>query len=333
MKIKNKLHKAKNKNASVTIAICTHNRKKYLNLCLASLMKSIKDHNFKVIVVLNCCIDGSEELLKKYKKKLKLTYYKEQRIGLSNAKNKATYHTKTKYIVFLDDDAKPHSNWCDAIKKAIKTFDPDMFGGPFVPYYIEKKPDWFIDELGSSHLNTKRGIMADDDYLSGGNMGWKTKLLRSLGGFDTTLGMSGKNLSLGEETSLQARYLTGRSKKRVFIPEMKILHYVHPDKMKVLYVAKRSLIYGYLLSDINKLNSPSLMRSIKHLLFNAKLGFPLLLRILIRDKNKYKFWKTYAANYLSYHMIYFGCLLRHMKQKVNFNQAFCNKNKRASLAF
>lgn len=314
MKIKKNLYKKINKKASVTIAICTHNRKKYLNLCLASLQKSMKSHNFKVIVVLNCCNDGSEDLLRDYKKKFNLTYYKESKIGLSNAKNKAICHTKTKYIVFLDDDAKPHSGWCDAIEKAIKTYDPDMFGGPFVPFYIEKKPDWFVDELGSSHLNTKRGVMADDEYLSGGNMGWKTKLLRSLGGFDISLGMSGKKLSLGEETSLQACYLNSRPKKRVFVPEMKIFHYVHPEKMKVLYVAKRSLIYGYLLSDINMLSLPSLLCSMKHLLFNAKLGFPLLLRTIIRDKKKYKFWKTYAANYLSYHMIYFGCLIRHIKK-------------------
>lgn len=295
----------------------------------------MKNHKFKVIVVLNCCTDDTEKLLQHYQKSLNLTYYKEQKIGLSYARNKAIYHTKTEYIIFLDDDGKPFSGWCDAIKKAITSFDPDMFGGPFVPYYIEQKPDWFIDEFGSSHLNTKRGIMADDDYLSGGNMGWKTKLLRSLGGFDITLGMSGKKLSLGEETSLQACCQTSRSKKRIFIPEMKIFHYVHPCKMKVLYIAKRSLIYGFLLYDINKNNSPSFLFLIKHLIFNAKFGFPLLLRTLIRDKQKYKFWKTYAAKYLSYHMIFFGCLLRHIKQKIIFNRLFLalDKHKKALLSF
>lgn len=302
----------------VTVAICTHNRAKYLDACLAALAKSMKGHRIPTLIVANCCNDHTEEVAAGYRGILDLWVVKEDRLGLSNARNCALENVESSYIVFLDDDAMPLPSWCDAIDRIVKCVKPDIFGGPYYPYYLESKPGWFVDDFGSAHVASVDGFMTPGDYLSGGNMGWRLDLLKRIGGFDPDLGMRGSKLSLGEETAIQVRLERDDRIMRYFATDMCMLHYVSPGKMRLAYIAKRSFVYGYLLAEINPndwcLKNVGLMRLVR----DTKLGLPLVFRLFARDRSKYHYWKTYAAKYLSLHMITVGVLARKVMSASSF---------------
>ena len=52
--------------------------------------------------------------------------------------------------------------------------EADIFGGPYTPFYTDKKPMWFDDALGSAHLDLVDGLQVMPTFLSGGNMGWRS---------------------------------------------------------------------------------------------------------------------------------------------------------------
>lgn len=294
----------------VTVAICTHNRARFLDACLGSLLIAMKEHDFSVLVVANCCKDDTDEVVAKYKDSLQVRMVSEDALGLSHARNCAIANAASRYIVYLDDDAMPLPSWCDAIEKIVNDVEPDIFGGPYYPYYLESKPSWFDDDFGSAHQGVLDGFLSQGEYLSGGNMGWRVDLLKEIGGFSPDLGMTGSMLSLGEETAIQARLEQEFRIRGYFATDMCMLHYVHPVKMSLRYIAKRSYVYGYLLEDINPLDECLLNSGIIKSIADTKLGFPLLFRLFIRDRAKYRFWKTYAARFLSLHMIAIGVVAR-----------------------
>ena len=137
----------------------------------------------------------------------------------------------------------------------------------------------------------------DGTCFLGGNMGWRTDLLRQMGGFDVDLGMAGDTLRLGEETQLQFRVYADRPESRfVFLPGMEMLHLFPAQKMRVWYWWRRSWDYGWRLSEIAPNNEVAQM-SCWQLLRETKAGLPLLIRLVHRDRRQYPSWKAYALAY------------------------------------
>src|SRR5207302_5492512 len=128
----------------------------------------------------------------------------------------------------------------------------DFFGGPFAPYYVTPKPAWFPDAVVSGDTDRLEGLLGPGEFVTGMNMGWRVSLLRELGGFRPDLGMRGALMLLGEETELQVRARNGSEPCRgVFLPRMKLLHYVAPERISVGYWWRRAWTYGRQLADIN----------------------------------------------------------------------------------
>lgn len=293
----------------VSIAICTYNRAWFLNECLKSVTLSNKKTKFPVIIVDNNSNDKTSDILKKYHKK-NFHIFQEKKQGLSYARNKALKNAKTKYIVYIDDDGKAARNWCKSISQGIVKYNPDVFGGPFRPFYKEKKPKWFLDKFGSSTFGKLEGQLKEDVCFNGGNMGWRVALLKKAKGFPTHLGMNGIKLGLGEETFIQKKLHKNKKIRFVYLPKMLIRHYVAPSKMSLAYIFKRSFIYGFQIQEIDPESEMWKRQSIIKFLKKTKAGLPIILRLFIRNKAKYKYWKTYLAQYFSLHCMEFGALFR-----------------------
>lgn len=255
-----------------------------------------------MLVVDNASTDDTGDVIASYD----VHYISEPKIGLSHARNTAVRSTETEFIVFLDDDAIPDPEWCAAIHAGIKRHHPDVFGGPYRPYYIEPKPPWFIDEFGSAHLTLAEGEVEPTECFSGGNMGWRTELLREMGGFNPALGMTGSSLGLGEETALQIELRNRPATRRVFLPKMSMTHYVAPGKMSLRYIATRSFQYGRQLKDIDPSSLLLKESSLLSLAMHTRFGTPLLLRCFIRNRRLNPCWQTFAARFLTLHMIEAG---------------------------
>jgi glycosyltransferase involved in cell wall biosynthesis len=290
-----------------TIAICTHNRSFLLDRCLSALTNLRSNQNPRILVIDNGSSDGTNNVCLTYEDKSK--YVSEPNIGLSHARNRAIAECKTEYLVYLDDDAIPDNSWLDGIEEAISN-SADVFGGPYTPYYLTEKPNWFLDEFGSAHLDLLEGRQKRPVCFSGGNMGWRLELLKKYRGFDPELGMKGSELKLAEETALQLSIQKEFSNSIFwFSPRMSMKHLVSREKMSLIYIMRRNFEYGRLLKMINP-EDDMVRKSASRLMMDARFGLPLIIRFFIRNKQKNLYWKTFAARYLTLNSISAGIIWR-----------------------
>lgn len=297
-----------NSPGAFTVVIATRNRADHLRRCLRGLIEQVHlDHSVPIIVVDNASKDETRQAVSEFDDHLDLQYAYEPQIGLSHGRNAALSLAATDYVIFLDDDGIPQPGWTAAIAAGIAKWNPDLFGGPYIPHYLTPKPDWFEDRFGSAHLEMTEGLASRPCCFSGGNMGWRTSLLRELGGFSPDLGMQGMTLRLGEETSLQMRLWSEAPQlNRVMLPEMLMTHYVSPEKMRLRYIWKRSFTYGRQLGEINPSDPLWQNASCMRAMWRCKCGIPLIARLLQDTLLGRERWKTYAADWMSRFAIHFG---------------------------
>lgn len=291
-----------------TIAICTRNRADFLRKCLGGLFSATQTIHPRIIIVDNASTDSTRDIVAQFADKVHLVH--EQNVGLSHARNTAIAHCHTPYLVFLDDDGVPDPEWTSSIGDMIEKHQPDVFGGPYSPFYTDPREPWFSDALGAAHMDLSDGLQPRGTCFSGGNMGWRVELLKALGGFDPKLGISGNELRLGEETALQlAMWRRSPDAKFCFSRKMHMIHHVSKVKMRLRYIHKRNFIYGWQLRDIDPMQE-ILKNGVIALMLRTKLGVPLILRYFVRDRTIYPYWKGYAAAYLSLNSILIGIAAR-----------------------
>ena len=303
--------------ARFTVAVCTRNRADLLALCLGALAESVEAAGLAVpvVVVDNASTDATPAVAARFADRLDLSVLMEPRLGLSHARNAALAACQTEYLVFLDDDAKPLLGWAGAIKDGIERWSPDFFGGAYRPFYLDPKPDWLDDERGSAHLDKTEGLQPPGTCFSGGNMGWRTDLLRELGGFDPDLGMVDGTLRLGEETQLQLQYYARHDDVRaVFLEGMEMLHLVPREKMSVRYWWRRSWNYGWDLAEIDPDDGITRL-SAAEIVRQTRGGLPLLLRLVRRDRGRYPTWRSFALAYGGRNAVLAGHLARRLLRR------------------
>lgn len=284
-------------------------------------MKAIKHRSLEIIIVDNASSDDTIRVAELFTRNVKYIY--EPNLGLSHARNRALREASGDYIVYLDDDAVPEEEWFEGIEAAISR-NVDVFGGKFTPFYLDRKPDWYLDDFGSAHVELREGPQPSSICFSGGNMGWRRSLVRELGGFDPKLGMNDKTLALGEETALQMIIRENHPDALFWFSEkMNIKHFVHSSKISLQYILKRNFVYGRTLYKIDR-NSDIANISMIRFVKISKLGIPLLYRLFSRDRSKYPLWKTYCAHYFTQTGILAGALYGRAERALHryFAEAF-----------
>lgn len=280
----------------ITLCICTFNRCGFLKMCMEALQPQLLLFpKVRLLVIDNGSSDDTKAMLVSNAERWRFDYFFEPAVGLSHARNRAIQECRSKYLVFIDDDGYPTARWLAAVVDAANC-DPDVFGGPFQPFYLEKKPSWFQDRYASAHCEDEPGWKPFGYAFSGGNMGWSLSYLRSRGGFDPHLGMTGGRLRLGEETSLQV-CPEARPLRRLLVKDMLLMHYAAPSKMSIAYMLRRSFIYGASLHLIDS-NSKLLGKTVIRFLMDTRFFFPLIIRLDFPLNQKSK---RYLADFVSLH--------------------------------
>lgn len=314
----------------LTIAICTYARPVELERCLASLVKDFAGRPIPVLVVDNCPAKPAvAEVASRFASKLSLRCIPEPRAGLSVARNVAIREASTAFIVYLDDDAVVTDGWTDAILACIRDHDPDLFGGPYRSFFADQPPQWFRDEYGSSHTKVPEGPIATGRFVSGGNMGWRTELLRGLKGFPEDLGMIAGKVGLGEETWLQNEAWRLRPALRTwFSPAMLMLHLVPPYKFKVGYWLRRSWTSGYQWqrtmenappgppAEKRAPDEPQTENKVLRLLWHCWDSLRIVLTLPLRDRRAYPAWQNYAVEVIAPKVHFWGMFWRFVEQRL-----------------
>jgi glycosyltransferase involved in cell wall biosynthesis len=207
-------------------------------------------------------------------------YVKEDKPGLSNARNCGAKVARGKYLCYIDDDTKLGEIYLSSLFHVLQKHQPDIVGGPVLPYYTTQKPKWFRDEYEIRRHISYSGF-SKDCSVSGGNFVIKSDLLKSLGYFSPKFGMIGDKTRLGEEKAVMFIY-----RKNVpvelqcvfYSQECFLYHHVPDYKMRLSYMLKRSFLAGRANVQIKKKKAISLPKFYKELYkcyFNDL--FPMLL--------------------------------------------------------
>jgi GT2 family glycosyltransferase len=239
--------------ATATVAIATHDRPTELARCLDAVLAL--DHPcFDVIVVDNAPSDerarGVVEALRT--RRVDVRYVRKHRAGLARAHNAALPHVTGEVVAFTDDDVEVDARWLRELTDAFADDQVACVTGMISPAEVETPAQAWIEAHAGFGKGFERQVFdlgehRPDDALfpftagrlgSGANMAFRTDVLRSMGGFDDSLGV-GTPARGGDD--LAAFYdIIRAGHRRVYEPAALVHHHHHVDSAAV-----RRLAYSY----------------------------------------------------------------------------------------
>ena len=236
----------------ISAVVCTFNRSKVLVGALNSLSaQSLSSSDYEIIVVNNASTDDTEKVVRRFRKDhphIHIQSVFERRPGLGCARNAGLCCSRGDFVAYLDDDAVAHPQW---LKRALECFQaispsPVCVGGPILPFFEVSKPPWFKDEYETRTWGKVPRYLTWGEKFSGSNMIFRKSFLRGCKGFNETLGMTSKFLSVGEETDLFERLWRNGNGDRLFYycPRLIVHHKVFSHRMTPVYRLKRAYAEG-----------------------------------------------------------------------------------------
>ena len=225
----------------ISVVVCTYNRSRHLKDLLKSLAVQFVPEGleWEIVLVDNNSTDDTVSIVDKFIKDVDrpLTYAKEEKQGLSYARNRGILESKGKYIAFIDDDALADNNWLVSLYRAFLNYGCDGVGGRIYLKPEKKMPRWLTKDLWGFLACLDHGDKAFeiiDHYIYGTNMSFSRRILDKVGLFDTSLGRTGHKPIGGEETELIKRILSSGA-KIYYEPAAVVQHLVEDYKIKKQY--------------------------------------------------------------------------------------------------
>ena len=230
----------------VSIAICTHNRADLLQATLERLCRLDQpDHaTWDLLVVDNASTDRTPEVLAGFRDKLPLQNVHEPRNGLSHARNCALRHVTGDYILWTDDDVQVDTRWLASFVEGARRFShATIFGGPVEPWF-PSTPDRELMEvfpalrLGFCGVDHERpaGEIGGELNINGANMAFHRQRTAAFQ-FNPAFGPSATRVIVGDERDFIGRCRAAGASV-VWLPDMKVRHYVMPERMQLGYLLR-----------------------------------------------------------------------------------------------
>jgi len=232
---------------AISIIVPTFRRDKLLRILLDSFAdQTILPTKYEVIVVDNYpTSDEPTQLLCRDPRYnlLNLKYVHDPVLGLNNARNFGLQYTSAPWVGFIDDDGRLPGHWVERALEIIENYSPDIFGGPYHPYYEGEKPAWFHDRYLIQTLGTKKSWIEDERALFGGNIIFQRAWLDRLKGFSTEIGRKGINQEVGGEVEIQIR-ARRQGAHLYYDPELYIFHFAHPYQFNTGWFLQNAWYHG-----------------------------------------------------------------------------------------
>lgn len=227
----------------ISVVLCTHNQAERLRKTLLQIRNlTPPSRPWELLVVNNNCSDNSAELLAEQDWRpegLPIRVVLETKLGLSNARNRGVVEANGEYLLFVDDDENPCSDWLVAYEQEILTHQPDALGGRIeVMFEHGDRPPWLQDELlgflGLLNHGEAQWLTEPRKPFYGGNFAVKKTVFDTAGNFDAELGRKGRVNSGGEDTDFYRRLLDLGCRIR-WVPDAIIYHRIRSDKLRRSY--------------------------------------------------------------------------------------------------
>jgi len=225
-----------------TVALCTHNHADRLARTLADLARiQPPSAPWELLIIDNASSDGTPALLasRTWPESWQVRIVREDKLGLSNARNRAIAEARGEYLIFMDDDETPDQDWLRAYERLIDRESPDAFGGRIKVMFEDERPAWLTNELlgflGELDHGEKVAQLTDRaTFFHGGNFGFRRRVCSAVGGFDAMLGRKGADNTGGEEVDFYRR-LIDAGLKVWWTPEAVIHHRIQAVKLSRRY--------------------------------------------------------------------------------------------------
>lgn len=239
----------------LSVVVCTFNRAESLRNCLESLVKCGYPA-MEVVVVDGGSTDGTREVVREVRKKLKIRWVEERRRNLALARDRGWREAKGKYVAWIDDDVVVSRKWA---REVVRVLDQDAkMGGVSGPTVIpeDRLKDraaffwvnsdslgarfwvWFMlmgrPEMvgrlwwhgwwspGANFIgSTKLKGLIEVNYLEACNMILRRELVEKVGGFDK--GFAGTSEWCEVDLALRVKRLGYRL---MFDPKARVEHWV-----------------------------------------------------------------------------------------------------------
>jgi glycosyltransferase involved in cell wall biosynthesis len=224
----------------ITVALCTHNHADRLTRTLGDLgqLKSPASA-WELLVIDNASTDTTPALLAASDWRpagMEIRIVREEKLGLSNARNRALQEARGEYILFMDDDETPDPSWLTAHEQAMHEHQPDALGGRIEVFFEDgARPPWLQDELLGflGKLNHGEACWLTDRAtpIFGGNFAFRRNVFERIGNFDTLLGRLGTANIGGEDTEIYRRLLEHGCRVR-WVPQAIIHHRIQTPKLR-----------------------------------------------------------------------------------------------------
>jgi glycosyltransferase involved in cell wall biosynthesis len=303
----------------ISVCIYTFNRSRLLAAALETVCnQTLPNDRFEVIVVDNSSTDNTREVVDRYEKRMpNLRYCFEERLGISYARNRGWREACGEYIGYLDDDGLSPPDWLTIACEIIQLHAPDLFGGPFFPSYDEPKPGWFKDIYGTFSLGDEARVLSSpDDFLSGGNLFIRRRLLETLGGFDPGLGMRGNQIGYGEETAFIRRVRRETQAPQIYYdPRIYIHHRVRPEKMRFSWQLRNRFAQGRdsYLTFSDSVHQMTIRHIVGFLALPAVIAIEATLGVLLRNRTNFPHPQNYYYERVFQRIATFGKLYERLR--------------------
>ncbi|MGB8413480.1 MAG: glycosyltransferase, partial [Candidatus Binatus sp.] len=217
---------------SFSIIINTYNRAVLLEDAILGLSE-LDYYNFEVIVVNGPSSDHTEDVLDKWKGKIKIGRCEEPNLSMS--RNVGVELASGEVIAFIDDDAVPHPSWLRQLAPHYLNQNVGGVGGFTIDntglaYQVRKT---ICDRFGNAHFPSDffderpLSIVGSPFYpsLLGTNSSFRATALREIGGFDHTFAY------LLDETDVCLR-LVDHGYNIIYEPNALVYHQFAPSHIR-----------------------------------------------------------------------------------------------------
>jgi glycosyltransferase involved in cell wall biosynthesis len=197
----------------------------------------------QVTVIQNDAYDSTRDVVEAFYHSFdgRLHYVQEQKRGKSHALNAAIHATNGDLIGFIDDDEEVDADWYAQILSAFGDERIDFIGGPCLPRWGAVPPPWMPSSyrgvIGYVDDGDRVMVFGEDapGMLMGGNAVVRRPVLLRVGEFLPTLGPRPElRLLSGEDEDFYARLLDVGA-RGLYIPGLKIYHYVPAERLTKRY--------------------------------------------------------------------------------------------------
>lgn len=238
---------------SCSIVICTHNRAPIVSDAIRAVYGAdCVPGQAELVVVDSASTDGTERTVGACFEDAPFPshYVREEKPGLSRARNRGLQEASKEIVLFLDDDARPcEPTWVSNIVSVFADYQVGAAGGDVIPVWPNgASPTWIHQHLlyffgVTTFRSSKKKRCRYPRYPWGANLAFRKDSLIQVGGFSEDLGRMGSDLQSAEDTEACLK-LERAGLLIQYVPEAAVNHVIDSTRLSRSWMRERARAGG-----------------------------------------------------------------------------------------